>query len=146
MLYKIISVGKKHDVNLVNIISEYEKRLSKHKVEWVFVKQDSDIQKEGRDIISKLKQDDFVILLDEEGKTISSIDFSKQIQTIKNTSKNCVFIIGGAFGVSEEVSSNANLVLGLGKMVFPHQLVRLILIEQIYRAEEILKGSKYHHE
>ena len=89
------------------------------------------------------KTSDFVILLDERGKNFSSNEFSEIIQNHTNT--QVVIIIGGAYGVGEAVLTRANLTWSLSNLVFPHQLVRLILAEQLYRAQEIAKGSGYHH-
>ena len=97
-------------------------------------------------ILEKIKPSDFVILLDERGKNISSPELAKMLLNGFVNSQNFVIIIGGAFGVSEELRKRANFVWSLSKLVFPHQIVRLILVEQIYRAQEISSGGKYHHE
>jgi 23S rRNA (pseudouridine1915-N3)-methyltransferase len=90
---------------------------------------------------------DQVILLDEKGKSISSIDFSNLLnQKLLDSTKRLVFVIGGAFGFSEEVYKRADLKLSFSKMTFSHQMIRLIFKEQLYRAFTILKGEKYHHE
>jgi len=83
-------------------------------------------------------------LLDERGRNLSSPELSAVI--VEHTSQSIVFIIGGAYGVTDDVRRRANLVWSLSKLVFPHQLVRLILTEQLYRAQEIARGGKYHHE
>ena len=103
-------------------------------------------QQEGIAIMKQLKQDDFLILLDERGKMMSSPDLAAFIEARANESrKQIVFLIGGAFGVSKEVMERANYKWSLSALVFPHQLVRLILTEQIYRACTIIKNEKYHH-
>lgn len=142
----IISPGKKHDLEFADAISEYEKRLSKHlPVEWVFPKA-SDKEKEADAILKAIKDDDFVVLLDERGKEIDSFDFSKLIARLEqNSTKRVVFIIGGAFGVTADVHARTDFTLKLSSLVFPHMLVRLILVEQLYRASSILSGGKYHH-
>tara|TARA_B110000971_G_scaffold208479_1_gene233652 strand:+ start:300 stop:575 length:276 start_codon:yes stop_codon:yes gene_type:complete len=90
---------------------------------------------------------DQVVLLDEEGKSFSSVDFSNFLnQKLLYDSKKLVFVVGGAFGLSEEVYKRANSKLSLSKMTFSHQMIRLIFKEQLYRAFTILKGEKYHHE
>ena len=87
-----------------------------------------------------------MILLDERGKNISSPELSKILMNGFVNSQNFVIVIGGAFGVADELRQRANFVWSLSKLVFPHQIVRLILVEQIYRAQEISSGGKYHHE
>ena len=102
------------------------------------------ITEESGTILGRIKTDDFVILLDENGKNISSPELSEIIE--KHAQQHIVFVIGGAYGVSSEVKQRANFCWSLSKLVFPHQLVRLILAEQIYRAQEIYRGGKYHHQ
>ena len=103
-------------------------------------------EEETQRILAKIKPSDFVILLDERGKNISSPELAKMLSNGFVNSQNFVIVIGGAFGVSEELRQRANFVWSLSKLVFPHQIVRLILVEQIYRAQEISSGGKYHHE
>ena len=103
------------------------------------------LQEESQHIISSL-DDAYVVLLDERGKNISSPELSEMIQDKFVHSKDIIFVIGGAFGVNDEVRSKANFIWSLSNLVLPHQLVRLVLIEQIYRAQEIAKNSGYHHE
>ena len=100
-------------------------------------------QEESERIFSRLSSDDFIILLDERGKNLSSPELSDLI--INHINKHIVFIIGGAYGVNETLRQKANIVWSLSNLVFPHQLVRLILAEQLYRAQEIHRGSRYHH-
>lgn len=100
-------------------------------------------QEESERISSRLRSDDFVILLDERGKNLSSPELSDLI--INHTNKRIVFIIGRAYGVTYEIRQRSNVTWSLSKLVFPHQLVRLILAEQLYRAQEIHRGSHYHH-
>ena len=103
-------------------------------------------KKEGEIIINLLQKDDYLVLLDERGKMPDSEDLAGFIQTRANEgTKTMLFLIGGAFGVSEEVKKRANYQWALSKLVFPHQLVRLILAEQIYRACSINRNEKYHH-
>ena len=101
-------------------------------------------QEESERILSRLKPADFIILLDERGKNLSSPELSNLI--LKTAGKHLVFIIGGAYGVTDAMRQRANITWSLSKLVFPHQLVRLILAEQLYRAQEIAKGSHYHHQ
>ena len=103
-------------------------------------------EEETQRILAKIKPSDFVILLDERGKNISSPELAKMLSNGFVNSQNFVIIIGGAFGVADELLQRANFVWSLSKLVFPHQIVRLILVEQVYRAQEISSGGKYHHE
>ena len=97
--------------------------------------------------LSKIDKSDLIILLDDKGKQYSSVDFSKFLQNkMLNSIKRLVFIIGGAYGFSDEVYARANSKISLSKMTFSHQMIRLIFKEQLYRAYTILKGEKYHHE
>ena len=103
-------------------------------------------KKEGEMIIDFLHKDDYLILLDETGKMLSSPSLAEFIQQRANDSKkNIVFLIGGAYGVDEMVKKRADFTWSLSMLVFPHQLVRLMLSEQLYRACSILKNEKYHH-
>jgi 23S rRNA (pseudouridine1915-N3)-methyltransferase len=103
-------------------------------------------KKETENILKRAGEKDFLILLDEKGKEMNSVGFADLINHHRNIStKNLVFVVGGAYGFSEEVYKRANLKIALSKMTFPHQLVRVIFLEQLYRAMTILKGEKYHH-
>ena len=103
-------------------------------------------QEESERILSRLKAEDFVILLDERGKNIDSPALSRLIEAEISHGRQIVVIIGGAYGVDDRVLGRANFVWSLSRLVFPHQLVRLILTEQLYRAQEIARGGGYHHE
>lgn len=142
----IISPGKSHEDIVAEGIAEFEKRLQKNfSVEWRMPVA-SDISQEGEAILRALKEGDYVVLLDERGKDIDTPGFAKLIDThMQAGTKRLVFIIGGAYGVSEEVRARADITLKLSSLVFPHMLVRFILMEQLYRANSILKGGKYHH-
>ena len=138
-------------------IQKYEKRLPSH---WNFQRMEiPDIknrknlsesqqkEKEAELIFSKLNNSDYVILLDEKGKQLSSSAFAGELQSLMNQSiKQIAFVIGGPYGFSDEVYKRANRKLSLSEMTFTHQMVRLFLIEQIYRAFAILQGKPYHHE
>jgi 23S rRNA (pseudouridine1915-N3)-methyltransferase len=103
--------------------------------------------KEGELILSNIDKSDHLILLDENGKEFSSVDFSKYIQKkMLSGIKNLVFVIGGPYGFSKEVYNRASGKVSLSKMTFSHQMVRLIFIEQLYRAMTILRGEPYHHQ
>ncbi|MBP9765992.1 MAG: 23S rRNA (pseudouridine(1915)-N(3))-methyltransferase RlmH [Candidatus Pacebacteria bacterium] len=158
MKFQIITIGKKHDKDLENLILDFEKRIKKNfDLSWHILKseddKDKDVQKkkESEKILEFLKKEissnSFVILLDEKGKEKSTKELSNLFEEKMNRGiDKIIFIIGGAFGVEEKISEKANLILSLSKLVFPHQIVRLILIEQIYRCISILKNEKYHHE
>ena len=141
-----ITVGKKHDTNLADAIAEYEKRLKAYcDFKWVLIPT-SDKDTESAAIIKHIKTDDSVVLLDENGRMASSSQLASYLEIAQNRSvKNIVVIIGGAYGVNQEVFNAADVALSLSRMVFPHQIVRLLLVEQLYRAYSILAGSGYHH-
>jgi 23S rRNA (pseudouridine1915-N3)-methyltransferase len=103
--------------------------------------------KEGNKILQSISKDDYVVLLDERGKELRTAEFAEWLEKkITASVKRIVFVIGGAWGFSEEVYSRANFTLSLSKMTFPHQLVRLLFTEQLYRAFTVIKGEPYHHE
>ena len=104
-------------------------------------------EKEGNLILESIKNNDYVILLDDKGLALTSVNFAEFLNKKMVSSTNeLVFVVGGAFGFSESVNKRANTKLSLSKMTFSHQMVRLIFKEQLYRAFTILKGEKYHHE
>lgn len=151
-MIKIIAIGRKHEAWIEDGLKRYQKRLQKPwDVEWVLLPHSAREglaarQEESRALLSRLRDDEFVVLLDERGKLLDSPALSRQIEQVFPTSKTPVFIIGGAYGVDDSLTSRADLVWSLSPLVFPHQLVRLILIEQLYRAGEIAAGRPYHHE
>ena len=134
---------KKH-LDWVNIaVSEYQKRLKKpFNIEWELIEEEKLNQYLAKWPFSGQQ---YVILLDERGKNLSSPELSGILSQQFVNSREVVIIIGGAFGVSEEIRQKSNLVWSLSRLVFPHQLVRAILAEQVYRAQEIWNGGKYHH-
>lgn len=154
---KLILIGKTKSKFLLDGESEYQKRLKHYcKFSELII---SDIknagklskkelkEREGNLILESIKNSDYVILLDDKGITLSSIEFSEFLNKKMASSTNeLVFIIGGAFGFSESVYQRANIKLSLSKMTFSHQMVRLIFKEQLYRAFTIIKNEKYHHE
>lgn len=101
---------------------------------------------EGELVLKKLNPTDYLVLLDEKGASYNSREFAATLQKLANTHAHCVFLIGGAFGFSEQVYARANAQISLSKMTFSHQLIRLIFIEQLYRAYTILKGEPYHND
>lgn len=147
-----LAVGKKHEDWVLEGIQRYEKRLkAPFKTEWVLLPHSSREGLEARleeseRILKQLKDGDFVILLDERGENFSSPHLSELLEDKLNKSLRVVFVIGGAYGVTDELRDRASLVWSLSKLVFPHQLVRLILVEQVYRSQEIVRKSTYHHD
>jgi 23S rRNA (pseudouridine1915-N3)-methyltransferase len=144
MKITIISVGKQHDSTISEAIATYETRLKKHcNLAWELIPP-SDKGQESRRILDRLRG--YVILLDETGVMLSTPDVSARIERLQNDSvKELIIVIGGAYGVTDELKQRADLVWSLSPLVFPHQLVRLILVEQLYRAYDLLSGGKYHH-
>ncbi len=150
------TIGKSHENYVREGIDMFSKRISNYyPVHWniipmpknagIMPEQELKI-KEGEIILSALKKEDFLIVLDERGKQLTSEGLAAYLQQRANESeKNVVFLIGGAYGVSDAVLKRANYTWSLSQLVFPHQLVRLILAEQVYRACSILRNEKYHH-
>jgi 23S rRNA (pseudouridine1915-N3)-methyltransferase len=141
-MIKIIAGGKKNKDWLASACVEYEKRLRKpYDLDWQFVE-----EAELDDKVLVLDKDNFVILLDERGQILSSPELAQKIDQNLVAGKNIVFVLGGAFGhFSPEMQLRADLIWSFSKLVFPHQICRLILTEQIYRAQEINLGHPYHH-
>jgi 23S rRNA (pseudouridine1915-N3)-methyltransferase len=150
------SIGKSHDAYIKEGVLEFTKRIAKYfPVEWTIIPvpknagmlSEADLKKrEGETILQWLKPDDYLIALDEHGKQLSSEGLSEFLQERASASiKNLVFLVGGAFGLDTPVLKRAQLKWSLSQLTFPHQLVRLILAEQVYRACTILQNEKYHH-
>ncbi len=156
MKIKLLAIGKTDDKNLQVLISTYEKRL-KHYIKFEIeiipdiknaknLSQKGQKEKEGELILKKISPFDQLILLDENGKEFSSMDFSKFLQKRMNSGiKQMVLVIGGPYGFSEKVYQKATGKISLSKMTFSHQMIRLFVVEQIYRAFTILKNEPYHH-
>lgn len=151
-MIKIISVGKKHESWLQPGIERYQKRLrAPWNIEWVLLPHsaldDSRArQEESERILNRLDDDDMVILLDEVGLQLDSPSLSTKLEDYFISGKRLTIVIGGAFGVSERLKSRADFIWSLSRLVFPHQLIRLILVEQLYRAQSIADGTRYHHD
>jgi 23S rRNA (pseudouridine1915-N3)-methyltransferase len=156
MKFQFWSVGKNHEPYVKEGIELFTKRICNYyTAEWNIIPMpknaaslsETDLKKkEGEIIIGLLQRDDYLVLLEETGKMLGSGDLANFIQQRANEStKNIVFLIGGAYGVSTDVKQRANYTWSLSKLVFPHQLVRLILAEQVYRACSINRNEKYHH-
>ncbi len=142
-----ITVGKQNDSSLSEAISDYTKRINNYfKTEWKIIPS-SDIKKEGENIFKSIESGDYLVVLDERGKELSTIELAGFIEKRMIASdKKIVFVIGGAYGVDEGVLQRANFKWSLSKLVFPHQIVRLILSETIYRAITVIKNEPYHHQ
>lgn len=156
MQIKLLAIGKTDNKQLQQLLDDYQKRLGFY-VKFDFeaipdLKKSKNLsetqqkQKEGTLILAKLNAGDFLVLLDENGKQYDSVAFSDQLQKYMNSGiKQLVLVIGGPYGFSTEVYQKANATLSLSKMTFSHQMIRLFLIEQLYRAFTILKNEPYHH-
>ena len=156
MRITLLVVGKTADSRLVSLIEDYQQRL-KHYVPFEFVvipdvknaKSLSEEQlktAEGEAILSRLTPAMDVVLLDEHGHEFRSVDFAYYLQKKMGAGKDLTLIIGGAYGFSKDVYARANSQLSLSQMTFSHQMIRLMAIEQIYRAMTILRNEPYHHE
>ena len=151
-MIRIIAIGKKHESWIEEGIRRYETRLKRpFDVEWVLLSHSSREglaarQDESERILSRLKPSDFVLLLDERGKLLDSPSLAHHLLDPLEKSQSVIVVIGGADGVDDSLRLRANLVWSLSPLVFPHQLVRLILTEQLYRAQEIAGSRPYHHE
>ena len=152
MPLRVVAIGKKHEAWVSEGIERYQKRLRKpFMLEWVYLPHSSREglsarQDESERILQRLKESDFVVLLDEKGKIINSPALASLLELPLNSSRSVVIIIGGAYGVDQSVHDRADFVWSLSLLVFPHQLVRLLLAEQLYRAQEIAAGNPYHHD
>lgn len=150
-MLKIIAIGKKHEVWVANGIDRYQKRLkAPFDVQWLLLPHSTFSgalarESESQAIMGKLSASDYVILLDEHGSMLDSPALAQKLNNLFSSSYNVVLVIGGAYGVNEPLIDRANLKWSLSPLVFPHQLVRLILVEQIYRTQEITSGGPYHH-
>nr|WP_321222389.1 23S rRNA (pseudouridine(1915)-N(3))-methyltransferase RlmH [uncultured Psychroserpens sp.] len=156
MTIKLLAIGKTDNRDLQSLIDDYQKRLGFYiKFEFEIIpdlkkaknlSEDQQKQKEGDLILNKLNTTDVLILLDENGKQHDSVGFSNYLQKHMNSGiKQLVFVIGGPYGFSPEVYQKANGKISLSKMTFSHQMIRLFIIEQLYRGFTILKNEPYHH-
>ena len=157
MQIKLLAIGKTDNKAIQNLIDDYSSRLG-HYTRFELdvipdLKQSKSLseslqkEKEGELILKKLSSSDELILLDERGKTFSSLEFSDYLQKKMNSGlKQLVFVIGGPYGFSEAVYARANGKISLSKMTFSHQMIRPFVVEQLYRAMTILRNEPYHHE
>ncbi|MDD7402347.1 MAG: 23S rRNA (pseudouridine(1915)-N(3))-methyltransferase RlmH [Butyribacter sp.] len=158
MKITILTVGKIKEKYFTDAIKEYSKRLSRYcKLEMIEVADEKTLEgasqreeeiirtREGERLKKYIKEDSYVIALAIEGKQYSSEDFSEKIRHLGVQGKSHItFIIGGSIGLSDEILKNAKELLSFSKMTFPHQLMRVVLLEQIYRAYRIMNGEPYH--
>ncbi len=156
MKIRLCSVGKLHESYVKEGIEDFTKRISKYyAVEWkIFTPARQNInsleaeikKQEAQIMLNYLTTDDYIVLLDEKGRLITSPELAAFIEQRANSSvRQLIFLIGGAFGVDEAIKMRANFIWSLSQLVFPHQLVRLMLAEQIYRGCSINRNEKYHH-
>jgi 23S rRNA (pseudouridine1915-N3)-methyltransferase len=157
MKIKLIAIGKTDSQDLINLVNTYKNRLQHYVKFELFVipdlknvkniSENQQKEKEGELILKQLLPTDQLILLDEKGKEFRSIEFSQFLQKKMNSGiKQLVFVIGGPYGFSENVYLTAQGKVSLSKMTFSHQMIRLFMVEQIYRGFTILKNEPYHHE
>jgi len=152
MSLAILSVGKKHETWVAEGIERYQKRLKPpFDAKWELIPPSGyeglrARQDESQRLLSRLDAYDFIVLLDERGRAIDSPALAHLLEAPLNQSIKVALVIGGAYGVDDSLHQRANFIWSLSPLVFPHQLVRLILIEQLYRAQEITGGRPYHHQ
>ena len=153
----LLAIGKTNEQYLIEGISQYQKRLQYYTQFEIFeipniknVKNVSNIElmkKEGALILKKVHPSDYLVLLDDKGKSFTSHKFSEKLQGwMLSGKKRLVFVVGGAYGFTDEVYQRGNEILSLSRMTFSHQMVRLFFVEQIYRGYTILNNEPYHHE
>ena len=143
-MIRIICVGKIKETFYKEAIEEYLKRLQKYHKIIIDEIIDSDIKTEGKLILEKIKEKDYVITLEITGKEMNSLEFSEYLNKTFIINSNITFIIGGSDGLDNKVKERANYKISFSKLTFPHQLFRVILLEQIYRAFKIINNETYH--
>lgn len=151
MSIRILAIGKKHESWVSDGIARYERRLRKpFDVSWRLLPHsaregEAARAEESERLLAKVDRDAFLVLLDERGRNVDSPALAATLQGALEASRPVSLVIGGAYGVDDRVRQRADFVWSLSKLVFPHQLVRLIVAEQLYRAQEIAAGRPYHH-
>lgn len=146
-MIKVICVGKIKEKFFQEAIKEYEKRLSKYTKFQVVEVQDEPInslEKEKESILKVINAKEYIVTLEIEGNNLDSIQFSNKIDQIMNINSNITFIIGGSNGLHKDIKALSNYKLSFSKLTFPHQLFRIMLLEQIYRAYRIINNETYH--
>ena len=157
MKIALLQTGKTTDKNIEELVDLYSKRIKKYSVFEIITLPDikntrnmpvpEQKIKEASKILQSVNEDDYIILLDERGKELRTLEFSSALEKIFfMPKKRIVFVIGGPWGFSQSVYDRADYKMSLSKMTYPHQLVRLLFLEQLYRAFTIIKGEPYHHE
>jgi 23S rRNA (pseudouridine1915-N3)-methyltransferase len=157
MKIALLQTGKTTDKHIAEMVDLYTTRIRKYSVFEIITLPDmkntrnmsvqEQKMKEGKKIIQSISIEDYVILLDERGKELRTVEFSGWFEKIfMLPKKHIIFVIGGPWGFSEEVYSRADFKMSLSRMTFPHHLVRLLFLEQLYRVFTIIKGEPYHHE
>ena len=143
-MIKIVCVGKVKEKYLQEAINDYMKRLSKYHKVFIIELEDSDMEEESIKILKNIDSNDYVITLDIEGNMLSSIELANKIDKLFITNSNITFVIGGSYGLDRKIKERSNYSLSFSKFTFPHQLFRVILLEQIYRSFKILNNETYH--
>lgn len=150
-MIKIICIGKIKEKYFVDAINEYKKRISKYVKLEIIELQDYDnsnkelvLEKEKELILNNLNTKDYIITLEIEGNSLNSMEFADKIDKTLQINSNITFIIGGSYGLSNSIKKLSNYKLSFSKMTFPHQLFRVLLLEQIYRVYRILNNESYH--
>jgi 23S rRNA (pseudouridine1915-N3)-methyltransferase len=157
MLIELWSLGKENTKLMDDAIAEYTKRINRYMAFKLISIDNSKINKnipkeqlldkEADLILSKMTEKDLLVALDDKGKSFSSVQLAEKLNHMMNLSPSrIIFLIGGRFGIANKVKEKAHMVLSLSELTFPHQLVRLLFTEQLYRSFTILKNEKYHHE
>ena len=150
-MIKIITVGSLKEKYLKEAVEEYSKRLRKYTdIEMIEIKDEGllpplqAMEKEGEKIKKHLSEKDYIITLEIEGKELSSEELAKKLEDIQMINSNITFIIGGSYGIEKSIKEKAKFHLSFSKLTFPHQLFRVLLLEQIYRAFKIKNHESYH--
>lgn len=147
-MIKIICVGKIKEDYLKKGIEEYKKRITKYsKIEIIELDDESNgniLEKERDKILKYINEKDYIITLEINGDTIDSVELSKKIENIYLNYSNITFIIGGSYGLHDDIKNKSNYALSFSKLTFPHQLFRMMLLEQIYRSFKISHNETYH--
>ena len=155
MEIKLIVVGKTKSSELVRLMNEYVKRINFYKKFKIIVvnslkskkNSEKEIKKiEGENVLKRVKKNELIFLLDENGKSFNSRKFADFLSNKFKTNKSIVFVVGGAYGFSNEIKQKSNEIISLSEMTFSHQIIRLFFTEQIYRALTILNNHPYHNE
>ncbi len=156
MKTELLLVGKTTNKHITALLDDYAQRITHYMPFAITVipelkntknlSEEQQKQREGQLILGHLQSSDYLVLLDEHGKELRSIELAEWLTTKQITARRLVFVIGGPYGFSQDVYQRANEQLSLSRLTFSHQMVRAILTEQIYRACTIIKGEPYHHE